>query len=187
MSDPRASFATLEDSTGVGVPLAKAIDATTAVAGLNGQIGFAFKDSSGNAIMPQLLANGKIAVDTENSSGTPLKSRVVNSSGSATPVTLASITLTASKVYVNVQFQVACRKGGFFQVIFTDNGTPNILFDVVLDAGQYTFSGMFSQEKFTAGATGAQTLTIVGNNWGSGGNLSALYSSLAVLELDAIP
>jgi len=60
MADPRESFATLEDSsTGAGEALISRVEGEAAAAQA-GSIGFSFKDSSGNVILPSLTAGGFI-------------------------------------------------------------------------------------------------------------------------------
>ena len=60
MADPRESFATLEDSvSGAGEALISRIEGEAA-ASQAGSIGFSFKDSTGNVILPQLDASGFI-------------------------------------------------------------------------------------------------------------------------------
>jgi len=60
MADPRESFATLEDSsTGAGEALISRVEGEAAAAQA-GSIGFSFKDSSGNVILPALDASGFI-------------------------------------------------------------------------------------------------------------------------------
>jgi hypothetical protein len=60
MADPRESFATLEDSsTGAGEALISRTEGEAAAAQA-GSIGFSFKDSSGNVILPALTAGGFI-------------------------------------------------------------------------------------------------------------------------------
>jgi hypothetical protein len=61
MADPRESFATLEDGTGEGQALASRQEGDASAA-QNGSIGFAFKDSSGNVILPALDASGNVQV-----------------------------------------------------------------------------------------------------------------------------
>lgn len=62
MADLRESFATLEDaSTQEGKALIARQEGDVAAA-QNGSIGFAFKDSSGNVILPSLDANGNLPV-----------------------------------------------------------------------------------------------------------------------------
>jgi hypothetical protein len=182
MADPRATFAVIEDGSNVGQVLKQAIDTVTAASGANGSIGFAFKDSSGNVVLPQLSPSGKIIVDTESAGGTLLKSRVENSAGSLTAVTLSSITLTASKVYADITALVSSRRGALFQVIQSDNGVETVLADMIVDSGQYTFSVNLDEVQFTAGATGAQLLLIKGYNFDK---ISALRSTLSVVEIIA--
>lgn len=61
MADIRESFATLENGSQVGVALKARVEGDAAAA-QNGSIGFAFKDSSGNVILPALDASGNVPV-----------------------------------------------------------------------------------------------------------------------------
>lgn len=88
MSDQRESFPTLEDaSTLEGKALAAVIEGNSISAKL-GSLGFAFKDLSGNAVLPQLDAGGGIPI-----SALPLPT------GAATEATLA--TAAASLVSID--------------------------------------------------------------------------------------
>lgn len=178
MADIRNPFATLEDASNVGQVM-RAVQEGEAVASKNGSLGFAFKDSSGNAIAPALSAAGKIMVDT-GSAGNLLKSRIENATGSTSVVTLSSITLTASTVYQDIDFICSSRTAGLFQVIWSDNGAETVLADVVLDSGQYTYGDELPNVQFTSGATGPQLLIIKANNFSKA---SALRSTLSVLEV----
>ena len=63
MADPKELFSTLKaTSGGAGVPLDQGVDNTTAAAALNGAVAFAFKNSAGNVILPQLTATGAVPV-----------------------------------------------------------------------------------------------------------------------------
>lgn len=82
MADIRESFATLENvSTQEGAVLGARTEGEAA-AGIQGSVGFAFKDSSGNVVLPQLSPAGEIYVSTEKP-GDNLHARGENA-GSAT-------------------------------------------------------------------------------------------------------
>jgi len=73
MADIRESFATLEDSgTSEGKALAARVEGDAAAA-QNGSIGFAFKDSAGDVILPALDATGNIqtVIDHKDLEGDP--------------------------------------------------------------------------------------------------------------------
>lgn len=180
MADVRAPFPTLEDASQVGQVLRVGVDGTTPASGINGQIGFAFKNNAGNLVLPQLTAAGKIAVDTTAAAGVNMRNRAESTAGSLTDVTLSSLTLTVDKVYQDVGLLVSCSTASIFQIVFSDNAVEEILADVVLDSGQYTFGIELPREQFTAGSTGPQLLFIRGHNVHKA---SALRSTLTAVEL----
>ena len=162
MSDVRAPFPSLEDSSQVGQVLRVAQDTVTAAAGINGSIGFAFKDSSGNVVLPQLDAEGKLPV-TLDTAGSILRARgtVTNLAiNTPTTVTGASLTLVANAVYVEIGFSVSCRRAALFEVVQLDNVTETVLYDAIVDAGQYSFMCALPVDQITAGGTGTQTLRL---------------------------
>jgi hypothetical protein len=61
MADVRESFTTLEGASQEGLAL-RSVQEGESVASKNGSLGFAFKDSSGNAIAPALDVSGKLPV-----------------------------------------------------------------------------------------------------------------------------
>jgi hypothetical protein len=184
MADTRAAFAGTEDANGNGIPTGNAIDNTTVAAALNGQIGFAFKSSAGNVILPQLNSKGEILVSTDGPTDSTLNARGT-AAGSGTAVAVVTLALATSTVYSMPEVSVACRHGGFFQLIWNNNGVNTILADILLDAGQYTFKEKLDNISFTSGGTGTQQLLVNGNNWGSGsGQLSAMYATVAIVVED---
>lgn len=172
-------FPILVDGAGSGLGADQAVDATTAAAALNGLVGFAFKDSTGKVILPQLDAMGAIPVSTA-SAGTKKRARG-SVAGGATAQTVATIALTATKVYNTLSALVSCRRGCLFQVILNDNGTPTVLAEMIVDAGQYTFDYSDPYEFFTAGATGTQQLLLKGTNF-TVGEISDLHGTITTLE-----
>lgn len=177
MANIREVFPVLEDSNNEGVAL-RAMQEGDTPASKNGLIGFSFKDASGNVVLPTLNGDGTIAVSS-GAPGTALLNRGSNT-GSLSAVTVASLTLTASTGYAEMQYSVSCRRSCLFQVIWTNDATDNILCEVLVDAGQYSFKADLGDYTFTAGATGTQTLKIVGLNLEKASNM---YATIQATEL----
>jgi hypothetical protein len=162
MSEARAPFPSLEDDQQVGQVLRVAVDATTAAAGINGQIGFSFKDASGNVILPQLDSEGKLPV-TFDSAGTILRSRgtmVDLVPAAIADLTSADITLGTSKTYIDIGFTVTCRRAAYFQLVQVNDAVTTILYDVIVDAGKYTEVVSLNVDQIASGSTGTQKLKI---------------------------
>lgn len=118
-----------------------------------------FKDSSGNLVYPQLNAAGQLPVTTEVSSSS-LKGRGENATGSASLVTIATITLTASKTYRGIELLCSCFRDALFQVIQNDNAVLTNHMDAIVGSGAYTTVATLEDIEFTAGATGTQQLLL---------------------------
>lgn len=181
MSDPQQLFEILKaTSGGAGVATDQAIDATTAAVALNGLVGFAFKDASGNVILPQLDSLGRIA--TVSNRGTPKHGNGELAAGSLTlaAVTAAEIVLTASKVYTSVQWKCSCRQASLFQLIQSDNAVETVVDEIVLGPGQYTYDFDLQQLQLTAGATGTQKLLVKAKSFELVSSLRATITALEV-------
>lgn len=100
MAEIQELFPTTKDSNGAGVANDTCQDNTTAASGADGQIGFAFKSSAGNVILPQLTAAGAISVDT-GAAGTPVDGTATATITTVgTEQTILTLTgLTLSKVH----------------------------------------------------------------------------------------
>jgi len=182
MADTREIFGTLEDlTTNSGANLAKRVEGN-ASSGINGSIGFAFKDSSGNVILPQLTGAGQVPVSL-SAPGVKKHVRGEDAAGSATVVTVATLALTATKVYADLNFIVSCRRAALFQIIWNDAGAETVLADAIVDAGQYSFHAFMNDVMFTAGATGTQQLLVKANNLDGASKVSALRATVDILEL----
>ena len=160
-NDKRESFPTLEDASGEGVAL-RAMQQGDSPTSKNGAIGFAFRDSFGNVVLPQLLPDGSISISTD-APGTAIKVRNENA-GSLSPVTVASLTLTATKVYEDVAMVLSCFQESLLELVQLDNATETVLCEYLVGPGQYTIESEYF-DKVTAGATGTQTLRIRGTNF----------------------
>jgi hypothetical protein len=176
MAFEREVFPVLETSAGVGAALSQS-QSGDAAAGKKGLTAFGYKDSSGNLILPTLTADGKVPVSL-NAAGTCLKAFGKNATGSLTEVTVASITLTASKTYTEIASMVSCTRTAVYRLIQSDDGAETELAVQVVGAGQ--FSHDFNQKclEFTTGATGTQLLLVKAINLDKASQLSATISCL---------
>ena len=191
MADLRESFPGLENvSTGAGVAAGSRVEGDASSA-INGAIGFAFKDNSGNVILPALNGTGQIVTngltDTQlRATPVPVTFGTVTGNGkrargtvggSATLVTVATLTLAVSQIYENLDFIVSCFRDSRFQVILNDNGSETIIADACLTPGCTSFQGQLTEAEFATGATGTQSIIIKALNLNA---LSDFYASLSV-------
>lgn len=177
MADLRESFPTLENVlTSEGVALGARAEGDAA-AGIQGSIGFAFKDSSGNVVLPQLNSQGQIQVTSELAgNGKRARGTVA---GSGTQVTVATLALVAGKKYENLDFVVSCFRDAVFSIIWNDNGVESILADALVGPGQFSFHAKLEELEFTAG-TGTQQILVKALNLGA---LSDFRAALSIKEL----
>jgi len=180
MAEIRESFATLEDaSTQAGVALAARVQGQTATA-QQGAIGFAFKDSSGNVVLPALNPDGTIQISPPAIvSKKSLSGQLASGSATLVLITGAEITLDPSVAYRNVGFVLSCRRDALFQIIKLDDAVSTVLAEFVVGAGQYTLIGQLDDLEFTTGATGTQKLQVFGQNFGA---LSSLRATVTCQE-----
>lgn len=167
MADNNELFHVLDDGNGLGEGIRKIQEGDTGAA-KNGSLGFAFKDASGNVILPQLTAEGKLPVDTEATGGTCLSERGENA-GSLTAVDICTMTLQLSKLYTGIGIVASCLQSTLFQVVHIDDvgGTPTetILFEAIVGAGAYTVCCEPKCMQFnTTGGTGTQNFVLRGTN-----------------------
>lgn len=188
MTDVRESFPILEDnSTGAGEAAISRTEgeASAAIAGL---IGFSFKDSSGNVVLPQLTADGKLPVDTEGTAGTCLSAQGEITAGSATLADVATITGALSKSYSKFGAIVSCNRNALFQLQYIDDaaGTPatTVLAEFVVGPGQYTVCCQIEcLVQSTAAGTGTQEFKLQAQNLQPGTPiLSNLRGTIAAIE-----
>lgn len=184
-NDLRESFPTTEDSsTGAGVPLTKTLEGDAA-AGKVGSVGFAFKDSSGNVILPQLDSQGRVPVSTEVV-GTRTRTHNAVAGGllGSSPYTfntVLALTLTAAKTYVDLNGKVACRRGGLFQLVYKDASNSVILDEAIVEAGQYTTPIGILNDTFTVPASASTPqFLILGGTYDK---VSDLHATVGVTQL----
>lgn len=181
MAELKEAFPVIADSvSGAGESLISRIEGE-AGAGMEGLIGFSFKDSSGNVVLPQLDTEGRILVNMEGA-GTELAGEGALAAGSATMVNItnADITLTADAIYSKLSMSVSCFREALFHLVQVDDATSTILAKVRVGPGQYSFEWYGYNKKFTAGSTGTQTLKVMGQNIDK---LSEMSAELSCVEL----
>ena len=178
MADVRSSVCVLEDvSTQAGLPWHK-VAAGDAAASKNAGAVLGVKDESGNLQYIPLI-DGKIPVTFDASDIAHLYDQG-NHAGSATYVTLATITLQNSKDYRQLEWVASSFRDSVFQVIWNDDTTPTTLLTIrVSSHGEVTTDGEFEHLDFTSGASGTQTLIIQGKNSNA---LSDMDATIAIEE-----
>lgn len=169
MADPRELFPILDDD-GAGVAPKKMVegdDPTDA----NGLIGFSFKDSDGDVVLPQLTTSGQIPVSVA-SPGTRKKARGELAAGSLAAfadITNAEITLTGGVAGLDIKADVNCIHTSIIQLIYVDDadGVPveAVIDECVVGPGQYSFKmGGEDFDQDISGGTGTQKLKLKGSN-----------------------
>lgn len=184
MADVRTVFPILADSgTGAGEPAISRVEGESSSA-IEGLIGFSFKDSSGNVILPQLTADGKLPVDTEGTAGVCKTGNGEDTSGSVgSYVTVASFTGALTKVYQNFGVIVSCRRAAKFILEYVDDDggggeAVTKLAEYDVGAGFYTACCEISCiEVDTTGGTATQTFRIRGQNLHTASNLRATLAA----------
>ena len=183
MVDEAELFNTLDDG-GAGAAPKKMQEGDSPVSA-NGSIGFSFKDSSGNVVLPQLDASGRVPV-TPDAPGTCYYANGELAAGSLTlaDITNAVTTLVLEKSYSKIGAFASCLQASLFQIVHVDDagGTPveTVLGEFIVGPGQYSFQAFL--ECFilsTFGNTGTQELKLKGQNFRK---LSSLRGSVSALE-----
>lgn len=178
MADEAPLFKVLQNASGTAEAIDK-VESGDAPGTKNGLIGFSFKDSSGNLVLPQLTAGGAVMVDSGASAGTPLHARGANLTGSLTVVTIATLTLAVDEIYDSIEAVGSCLRETLFQVIQLDDATETILGEFLVGAGQYSFHFNMDCIRITAGSTGTQSLLLKANNLDK---ISAIRGSVCAFQ-----
>jgi hypothetical protein len=191
MSAVREVFNILADSTsGEGEPAISRIEGEVA-AGIAGLIGFAFKDSSGNVVLPQLDSQGRLPITSDAVAGDCFNNHGELAAGSATlaKVTGAEITLTAGKEYHKISATGSCLRTSLFEIVHIDDegvtDTETVLEEFIVGPGQFTFqTDLDCLELDTTGGTGTIVLTLRAKNFANTPTaLSSLRGTITALEL----
>jgi len=185
MADEREVFTIVEDdTTAAGVKLPARIEGQASAA-KNGLIGFSFKDSSGNVILPALNAAGQLPVTVEasmiciNDSGTILG--VLNT---ATDVVTLALALT--KTYRALELTASATFLTLWTVVRIDDvgGTPaeTEIWRGLTGPGQFALPIKLHCAEFnTIGGTGTQNLVLRGTQ--RIGAATDLHGYLGINEL----
>lgn len=176
-------FNILADSTtGEGEAAISRIEGEAA-ASIAGLIGFSFKDSSGNVVLPQLTDDGKIPV-TSDDPGVHIDGHAtVTPAGLDTQTTVITLTLVAEKDYSLKFLSAANTFTTFWEIEQTDDATTSIEHAFITGPGHYTEQVNAGCLKFTAGASGTQELTLYGTQLH--GPASDMHGTLCVVQIGA--
>lgn len=185
MADIRTVFPILADSsTGAGEPAISRIEGEVAAA-QEGLIGFSFKDSSGNVVLPQLLSSGAIVVDTEGVNFTCLSAQGEDTAPVVdTEADITTITLAASTTYQDIWVLVTASRWSFFRIYWVeDAGVTDVESDlgwIHVGPGQYTICCEMPCKEFITTGNGVEELRIAGT---AKNQASDLRASLSVREI----
>lgn len=188
-------FATTEDRVNkIGVPLAATIEGQTPAA-QQGSIAFAFKDTNGNVVLPQLTSRGQLPVSLDGAVGQRLRGHgrvpgialVAPGSGDYTGwQNIIAIAAVASSGYGDIAGRIACRRDAIAELIYQDAGGSLVILDtVILGPGQYTSPIALgpTEDTFTVPASATTPQFILRGGMFPGtvaGALSDLHGTLAV-------
>ena len=183
MADLREVFTILEDDVtqeGVKLPARQEGDAS---ASKNGLIGYSFKDSDGNLILPQLDIAGSLPVTLD--AGTCISGTAKVTSTPGSDVDVVTLALTLEKNYLDIGLMVSSAFQTAWTVVYIDDvgGTPTetiILQGPMTGPGQYSFSPprLDCAEFNTIGGTGVQNLVLRANQIvGAASDLRAFLST----------
>lgn len=146
-----------------------------------------FRDSSGNAVLPQLNAAGQLPVtfdggDCKNASGS------LAGTDTITEITGAEITLTEGAYYNKMEVTVSSMTESCFEVVYiSDEGEIGeaevILWRGQTGPGQYTVNASHGCVQFQAasGTTGSERLFVRGANANTD-EAAELQATISVLE-----
>jgi len=163
MADARELFTVVEDdSTGEGVKLPARIEGDASAA-KNGLIGYSFKDSSGNVILPQLTVSGAVKTD-------PGAANQKLFNGATIPAVInvatdvAKITLDVSETYGCIGVTFSNTFTTLWELVQDNDGVKTVKDSWITGPGQYTVSlkEALADLEIISGASGVQELIIRG-------------------------
>lgn len=180
MAEIRESFPVLENtSTQAGEALASKQEGVAPGAD-NGLMGFSFKDSDGNLVLPSLDSEGRLPVTSEGAGVEhSAAGELAAGSGSMVDITGATFNLPNAKVIREIRANVSCFRDALFNIVSVDDGTPTIIGRIRIGSGQYTFEWNGHKKQYTTGVTGTQTLKVQGQNQNA---LSAMSAEISAVE-----
>jgi hypothetical protein len=175
MANEAQLFRILDDSTGDSFAPRSRIEGEAA-ASQRGAIGFAFKDSSGNVVLPQLDAFGRLLVTEE--AGTCLSDQGANTVGSVgVDVDIATITLTVDVEYADLEISGSSFRDTLFTIVQNDNAVETVLHQFLVGNGDVNETHRLKCVEFTAGSTGTQQLILRAQNIHKASNM---YGTIAI-------
>jgi hypothetical protein len=162
MADLRTCFVTLQDYTDQsGQPLTRALEGD-AIASRNAHGALVAKYNDAGTDKFRYLevdASGNLLVAAATNYAGLTDDGSIAGNASFTQVVI--ITLTADKVYKDLEVLVSCFRDCIFQVIFNDDAVPTTLVSGIrVGAGTFNEMASFQGLEFTAGSTGVQTLEV---------------------------
>lgn len=179
MGHLRETFPVLENAaTGVGEVLHMVTEGAAPTA-KQALIGFSFKDSAGNVVLPQLTSEGKIAVDFEGAGTSLSGSSNGEVAGALSLVTVCDITLGAAKTYGKIHANVCCFKETLCYLIWLDDTTETIIGHALLGPGQYSAIIDLKIKEVVTGAVGTQQFILKAKNLVK---ISDIMGDMACLE-----
>lgn len=180
--DLREVFATLEDPTsGEGEALAP-LQSGESPTGKNGSIGFSYRDSSGNVVLPQLNSEGAVPVSLDPGTTTRNQGKILASTQVVDSRSLiAEDAITLAATYTKFSANVSCRRDCLFEMVYVDDdgGVPveTELLSCIVSPGQYSFNmSLLVDILSTAGGTGTQKIKLYGTPLQQKSNMRGQYS-----------
>lgn len=180
MANLRTSFAVLEDfSTGAGLALHNAVVGQTVV-GKNALAGLVAQDPSNNFQYLNLDVSGNLKTVSVSSSA--CLSAAGSAPGASGMTTVATLTLTASKMYKEIAWIAGCSRDAEYQIVWNNNGTPVVVAEgIFVGAGCETSADSQECLSMTAGGTGTQELLLkAANLFGYTSDMKGTLSCLQV-------
>lgn len=135
------------------------------------------KDGSGNLQFLTVNASGQLAVDSTPGVPKDARGSALGSIGSY--VAVATLTLTASKVYESISTSASCTFPVVWKLEQVDDATTTIVAEGISGPGQFTIDFMPINVSRTAGATGTQQLKLSGKQLhGAASDMHAVVSAM---------
>lgn len=161
MSEVAEVFRTLvDDSTGAGEPLISRVEGEVAAA-KEGSIAFSFKDDSGNVILPQLAADGRLPVQVTPAGAELTSSAVDTIVALNTDLSVVTLTLTISTSYALRFATGSSFQPCIWRVEQTDDAAMTDVLHWVTGPGDFNYQAAPLCINVTAGASGTQELSII--------------------------
>lgn len=154
-------FKILMDASENAFALTKVVIGQAINAAVNGIAVFGFRDSSGNATMPQLNDEGALPVvfDAGTTVVIPLTKKTqaeMETAGIDTRVLLDEISLLDGRIYTKPSMNVVASRATLFELVKVEDvgGTPTeeSILVAYLEAGQTNFIAGLAQDKFSTDA-----------------------------------